>query len=185
MLNGHVEPGFLLLDSSLNVVAFNQEALQVFAFPEKIERLRYPAQFLADKVRTVLVNHRDAEHVTFIKIYKSGMRRYTCRAFRLDGDDHTHARHWTALLVERYSAAIWTVPELAQQFDLTAREQQVVELLLQGMTSKEIATRMNISPNTVKAFLRLVMVKMDVSTRSGILGKMVGFSPLKPDSTPM
>lgn len=185
MLNGHIEPGFLLLDSSLNVVAFNQEALRVLAFPEKLERLKYPAQFLADKVRTVLVNHRDAENVTFIKIYKSGMRRYTCRAFRLDGEDHTPSRHWTALLLERYSSAIWCVPELAQQFDLTAREQQVLELLLQGMTSKEIAARMNISPNTVKAFLRLVMVKMHVSTRSAILGKMVGFSPVKPEPTPM
>ena len=33
---------------------------------------------------------------------------------------------------------------------------------------------MNISPNTVKAFVHLVMVKMSVSTRSGIIGKMVG-----------
>jgi DNA-binding CsgD family transcriptional regulator len=46
--------------------------------------------------------------------------------------------------------------------------------LLQGLTSKEIAARMSISPNTVKAFLRLVMVKMGVSTRSGIVGRVVG-----------
>jgi DNA-binding CsgD family transcriptional regulator len=31
---------------------------------------------------------------------------------------------------------------------------------------------MNISPNTVKAFFRLVMTKMSVSTRSGIVGKV-------------
>ena len=40
---------------------------------------------------------------------------------------------------------------------------------------------MHISPNTVKAFLRLVMVKMDVSTRSGIIGKIVG--PLRLSET--
>jgi len=51
-----------------------------------------------------------------------------------------------------------------------------VEFLLQGLTSKEIANRMGISPNTVKAFLRLVMVKMKVSTRSGIAGKIAGSS---------
>jgi DNA-binding CsgD family transcriptional regulator len=66
------------------------------------------------------------------------------------------------------------VTELGEQFDLTARERETVEYLLQGLTSKEIAVRMQISPNTVKAFLRLVMVKMGVSTRSGIVGKMVG-----------
>lgn len=176
MFTGHSEPGFLLLDSSLNPVAFNNQALKVLAFPEKLDRLKYPSLFIADKVRTGLVNHRDSENVTFSKIYKSGSRRYAVRAFRLDCNDQSRSRYWTALLLERYSSSNWTLPELIERFDLTAREGQVVELLLQGMTSKEIASRMNISPNTVKAFLRLVMVKMDVSTRSGILGKMVGFS---------
>ncbi len=32
---------------------------------------------------------------------------------------------------------------------------------------------MNISPNTVKVFLRLVMLKMGVTTRSGVIGKLI------------
>jgi len=48
-----------------------------------------------------------------------------------------------------------------------------VQFLREGFTSKEIAQRMNISPNTVKAFIRLVMVKMGASTRSGIVGMIV------------
>jgi DNA-binding CsgD family transcriptional regulator len=51
---------------------------------------------------------------------------------------------------------------------------EVVALLVEGLTSKEIANRMKISSNTVKAFLRLVMVKMGVSTRSGVVGKIIG-----------
>lgn len=64
--------------------------------------------------------------------------------------------------------------EVSQRFGLTAREQETMRLLAEGFCSKEIAVRMNISPNTVKAFVHLVMVKMGVSTRSGIIGKMVG-----------
>jgi DNA-binding CsgD family transcriptional regulator len=64
--------------------------------------------------------------------------------------------------------------QIGQDFELTQREKETVELLIQGLTSKEIAARMEISPNTVKAFLRIVMVKMGVSTRSGILGKVIG-----------
>jgi DNA-binding CsgD family transcriptional regulator len=60
---------------------------------------------------------------------------------------------------------------------LTQREQETVKLLLQGLTSKEIAVRMEISANTVKAFVRLVMIKMGVSTRSGIAGKFVPPEP--------
>jgi DNA-binding CsgD family transcriptional regulator len=43
----------------------------------------------------------------------------------------------------------------------------------EGLTSKEIAIRMNISPNTVNSFVRLMMVKMGVSSRSAIIGKIV------------
>jgi DNA-binding CsgD family transcriptional regulator len=78
------------------------------------------------------------------------------------------------VLLERYSSSTAALSQLTKQFDLTVRERETVELLLQGLTSKEIATRMNISPNTVKAFLRLVMVKMGVSTRSGIVGRVIG-----------
>ncbi len=62
---------------------------------------------------------------------------------------------------------------VTEQFHLTPREQQTLHFLLKGMTSKEIANHMAISPHTVKAFLRLVMSKMQVTTRSGIIGKIV------------
>jgi len=63
--------------------------------------------------------------------------------------------------------------QVGKQFNLTQREQEVLEYLLQGMKSKEIANRMNLSPNTVRAFLRLIMIKTGVSSRSAIVGKIV------------
>jgi DNA-binding CsgD family transcriptional regulator len=79
-----------------------------------------------------------------------------------------------AMLLERHTSGTDALSEVTEQFDLTGRESEIVSLLMEGLTSKEIANRMKISPNTVKAFLRLVMLKMDVSTRSGIVGKIVG-----------
>jgi len=173
MAIGNALPGFLLLDGSLTPVAFNSEAIRILAYPAKTERIKHPTTFLADRVRTALVSRHTSEELDFAKIYKSGNRRYTCRPFRLDCNDNGNSRFWIALLLERHSSGAVALTELGKQFDLTARERETVEFLLQGLTSKEIATRMNISPNTVKAFLRLVMVKMNVSTRSGIVGKMV------------
>jgi DNA-binding CsgD family transcriptional regulator len=63
--------------------------------------------------------------------------------------------------------------KICDQYHLTPREGQAVELLLQGLASKEISARMKISPNTVKVFLRLAMVKMGASSRSGILSKFI------------
>ena len=173
MAIGIALPGFLLLDATFNPVAFNSEAVRVLAHPVKPERIKRTTVFLADKVRLALVNRGISGELDFVKIYKSGNRRYTCRAFRLDCPTDGRPGYWIALLLERYSSGLATLGELSKQFELTARERETVELLVQGMTSKEIANRMHISPNTVKAFLRLVMVKMDVSTRSGIVGKML------------
>jgi DNA-binding CsgD family transcriptional regulator len=78
------------------------------------------------------------------------------------------------LMFERKSNEAVVMAEISDRFGLTAREVETVQFLLEGFTSKEIAQRMQISPNTVKAFIRLVMVKMNVSTRSGIIGKIVG-----------
>ena len=56
---------------------------------------------------------------------------------------------------------------------LTPREREAMALLLHGLTSKQIAERMHVSPNTVKAFLRLIMLKMEVSSRSAIVAKIM------------
>ena len=78
-----------------------------------------------------------------------------------------------ALLLERGSEADLDVLKICQQYHLTPREGEAVRLLVQGLASKEIAARMGISPNTVKVFLRLAMMKMGVTSRSGIMSKFI------------
>jgi DNA-binding CsgD family transcriptional regulator len=78
-----------------------------------------------------------------------------------------------ALLLERRSPGWLSLSEISESYNLTRRERQTVELLVRGLTTKEIAVQMSVSPNTVKAFLRLVMIKLGVSTRSGIVGKII------------
>jgi DNA-binding NarL/FixJ family response regulator len=48
---------------------------------------------------------------------------------------------------------------------------------VQGLSSKEIADRMNISSNTVKTFLRLIMIKMGVSSRMAVVRKIITTEP--------
>lgn len=169
MAVGTSDSGLLLLDSGLNPVACNSQAAQILAFPNLPEKIKKWNLFLGDRVRSSLVDHQSRESLDFVKEFTSGKRRYVCRAFRLEYHNNGVA---VAVLLERCSSATAVLSEIAEQFDLTQREHESVELLFQGLTTKEIATRMGISPNTVKAFLRLVMVKMGVSTRSGIVGRI-------------
>jgi DNA-binding CsgD family transcriptional regulator len=167
------DPGFLIMDEKLNLLAGNDEAIQILAFPNLPERIKRLNLFLEKRIRSGLLDRQFTESFEFVKAYKSGKRNYTCRVFWLDCSAKASSRLAVAIL-ERSSAGMATLNELSNQFDLTPRERQTVQFLVQGLTSKEIAKRMNISPNTVKAFLRIVMVKLGVSTRSGIVGRVVG-----------
>ena len=62
--------------------------------------------------------------------------------------------------------------KISAEYRLTVREQQALHGIVLGLSSKEVAQQMNISPNTVKAFLRLIMGKMGVSSRSAIMAKL-------------
>jgi DNA-binding NarL/FixJ family response regulator len=49
---------------------------------------------------------------------------------------------------------------------LTPREAEVLRLVAQGLTNRELAERLVISPRTVNAHLNAIYHKLDVSTRS-------------------
>lgn len=57
---------------------------------------------------------------------------------------------------------------------LTEREREVLELLAQGLTNKEIAEKLVITTNTVKRHLKAVFEKLDVHTRSAATAKATG-----------
>lgn len=71
--------------------------------------------------------------------------------------------------VEEAQAATRTRNELKI---LTGREHEVFNLLAQGMTNKEIAETLVISPNTVKRHLKAIFGKLDIHKRSAAAGKV-------------
>lgn len=79
----------------------------------------------------------------------------------------------TLFMLERGRTLRLILCRVAQQFRLTAREQQAIEFLLQGLSNEEISHNMGVSANTVKAFLRLASVRMCVSSRSGLVTKIL------------
>jgi DNA-binding NarL/FixJ family response regulator len=57
---------------------------------------------------------------------------------------------------------------------LTEREREVLDLLAQGLTNKEVAERLVITTNTVKRHLKAIFEKLNVHTRSAATAKVAG-----------
>jgi two-component system response regulator FixJ len=58
---------------------------------------------------------------------------------------------------------------LSRAADLTHRQRQVMHLVVQGLSNKEIALRLNISPRTVENYRAWVMEKMGASSLAALV----------------
>jgi len=74
-------------------------------------------------------------------------------------------------VIEETKATHFSTSELSL---LTDREREVLDLLAQGLTNKEIAEKLFITTNTVKRHLKAIFEKLGVHTRSAATAKATG-----------
>lgn len=167
------EVGLVLLDSSYRPVVFNREAAIVLNYSEgpidqQASELRIPEELLASIRRWCPTNS------SFLSTrFRSGRRAYVCQAYVLKSQYDSWRQALIALLLRRVSSSVEICDNIARKFLLTERETEALVGISMGLASKELADRMNISPNTVKAHLRLMMLKMGVRTRGEVVAKIL------------
>ncbi len=98
---------------------------------------------------------------------------YSCRVFQVQPLSDVIPQAVFALHLIKAVSVSNSLSKVAGNYRLTEREAEVLEGISLGLTSKTLADRMNISPNTVNAFLRMIMIKLGVTTRAGIVGKLL------------
>ena len=164
-------PGFILVDSNFSPIFMNPEAAAILNYAEEKKGVPPNLKRLAEKFKGLVTGLRSGSKGFYSAKIQSGRRNYQCTLFSLNPSCQGEQIVVSAIMLERNSRP----PdfELTDRFSFTQRERQVVQLLALGLTTKEIAGRLGISPNTVKTFLRLVMAKTEVTTRSGIIGKLL------------
>jgi DNA-binding NarL/FixJ family response regulator len=155
-------------------MACNQAGAAILTYPnkpnmERIEMLPVPPEIL-EGIR----EHRLTKTPSLVVPFQAGRRAYICHAFPISvSSSALSAQPVLALVLQRNFSAGEIVSRMAAQFHLTEREQEALQGIAAGLNNRQLATRMRISPNTVKAYLHLVMVKMGVTSRAGIVAKIL------------
>jgi two-component system response regulator NreC len=73
----------------------------------------------------------------------------------------------TGIVIEAYRHR-WVEPDLVDKPILSRRELQVVELIVAGKTTREIATALEVTSKTIESHRRHVMTKLGVNSIAGI-----------------
>jgi DNA-binding CsgD family transcriptional regulator len=170
------DTGILLLDAALKPLYVSTEAGEILYYPERPTNTKDFADQLVSKIRNIFPNRGPSGRISVCNEFVSGNRHYVCRFFEvhLPGQNSNSSKESSlALLLERNPEATADILKICHQYHLSPRVEEAVRLLVHGLATKEIAARMDISPNTVKVFLRLAMMKMGVSSRSGIMSKFI------------
>lgn len=162
------ELGLVILDYSLKPITFNQKALAILSYANGLSGSEQLLESIPEQIAERIRSHKSADGSPLVTSYRSGRREYICRAYFME----PYNLCYVALLLERNCSDAEAIYDVSAQYNLTPREREVLKWLSMGMTSKEVAEQMNISPNTVKAFLRSIMIKMEVTTRSAIIAKI-------------
>ncbi len=164
--------GLLLVDLSFKPIYASNASTAILRYVARPDAIANRAT-VQEQIRFILQTDRFIAELS-PRDFVSGRRRYICHSFLVESLEDGPRQSVVALMLERRPRDPLELSDAARRFHLSLRETETVQHLIHGLTTKEAAQRMNISPNTVKQFVRLIMSKMSVTTRSGIIGRLVG-----------
>lgn len=83
------------------------------------------------------------------------------------GTPHTSSRVITSLFT--YVASLQAGEDRPRPVALTKREEQILGLLAEGLSNKEIAQQLYLQPQTVKNYVHLILQKLDLRSRLDVI----------------
>jgi DNA-binding CsgD family transcriptional regulator len=177
-----------------NSVFYNEEAWRILSFsrqdiPEKKRKAPFPdvSAFCSKwkglydkKLAGQKTASQDKNHGgEFIDLLRSYRRQYAVRAIELSGNPlHSQKKERQYLFtLERVCPDNVNLPRIFRQWSLNKREQEIVRLLLTNRSNKEIANALGLSLNTIKGYLKLLMRRLGVNSRTAIISTLLTGKP--------
>jgi DNA-binding NarL/FixJ family response regulator len=167
------DTGLVLLDYSLKVVAFDRGAAAIMKDQTQPAGSSQAICALPKEILNSIRNCKVPAISSLRMRARFGKHEYSCRACLLQWQNSLSAQPAIAIHLEKVRSSNDAISDVGVKYQLTNREKEVLRGISLGLSSKVMADRMDISPNTVKAFSRLIMIKMGVTTRAGIIANIL------------
>ena len=174
IINQRAIPGTLIFDLNNRLLFINNEALALL--PEKNSEIPQEILFLCDRVKGNPSSDNLPEITDqngIILQNKAGLR-YSARAFlisrRMAEEEVSHVMVLLERVAEKQSINYESV---AERFSLSKREVEVVRLICEGITNREIGEKLYISEHTVKDHIKNIMRKMEVASRNELVAVLL------------
>lgn len=166
------EDGVILTNPHLQPIGMDQGAQEIL--DDLGCESRRPARCVLPKALSDACDSLGSLGKKDLRVHISGKRHgYWCRIHRIAATAPFPGEDLVTIHLKREFSTRGAILKLSQQANLTRREEEVLFSIADGLSSKEVAQRLKISPNTVKTYLRLIMVKMGVTTRAAVVSKLL------------
>lgn len=126
----------------------------------------FEQEWLSAMVVPLLLPDREAKPLGSISLYATAPRDFSGWDKKLLVRLANHA----AIAIQNYEA----VAQLKRPMNLSPREQEVLNLLIAGLTNKEIAEALTVTINTAKKHVQGIYTKLNVDSRAAAVAKALG-----------
>ena len=174
-------PGIILLSIDTHLLHMNRKGWELIkqineAQSVKADGLVPPAimQICTEVLRTLQtpLDSKDLEQLEVRRIAGSAKHPVLIRGFGLPGGGNIKNSR-VLIIMESIGRREKVGEQAKERFQLTNREQSVVQNLARGWTNKEIASALGITEPTVKAHIKHIMEKTKCTTRTGVLAQIL------------
>lgn len=171
----HGRPGLLLFDHDGNLVSISDEARQwLDELPAEPglatdHAVQVPVWMMITALRAGAAYHGLGDGTARTRVRTQRGQWLVCHAscLRHPGGDPAN----TAVVIEPAQPAA-VAPIVVEAFELTEREQQIVQLVARGAGTSEIASDLLLSPHTVRDHIKAIFAKAGVSSRGELTAKL-------------
>ena len=196
-IRGRSGPGILVLTSTRHVLFQNQEAAELCRLINRWQvrqeaRGVIPADLVAfcEEIHSVLHASEDVkewEQFQLQRMIGDPDAPILLRGFGLLDPEGMQPSRVLIIMEKVGHRKAASTEKVKEQYQMTDREEAVLQQLANGLTNKEIALLLGISEQTVKEHVRHIMHKTGTTTRTGMLGRvlMTNATPGAPEQKPV